>query len=137
MRFKLELRKRRIDTPTELTVNHQENGEIKATMCLGKNKTHLLKAASEITQQKEIYELIRRPLQPRYMSWKNVIYFDYPVHSETNQFFRSYLKSPVQMVLSQMRGILISSIFLLVLIILAFVYFRTWLAWWNKSLPWP
>lgn len=125
-RLKLELRKRGIDTPTELTVNHQENGEIKATMCLGKNKTHLLKAASETTQQKEIYELIRRPLQPRYMSWKNAIYFDYPVHSETNQFFRLYLKSPVQMVLSQMRGILISSIFLLVLIILAFVYmFRT------------
>lgn len=124
-RLRQELRKRGIDTPTELTVYHQENGEIKATMHLRKNKKRSPLSSSEDFLQREIDELVKRP-QPEYLSWKNTVYFDYPVHSEANQFFRLYLKSPAQVVLSQMQGILVSSIFLFVLIILAFVYmFRT------------
>lgn len=125
-RLQQELRKRGIDTPTELTVNHQEKGKANATMYLGKHPAHLQGSHSETALRREIDELIKRPLEPNYAFWKNAVYFDYPVHSESHQFFRLYLKSPAQVVLSQMQGILVSSICLLVLIILAFVYmFRT------------
>ncbi len=49
-------------------------------------------------------------------------YFDYPVISQPEQFYRLYIHSPTSAVLRQMAGILISSGLLLVLIIIAFIY---------------
>lgn len=125
-RLQEELRKRGIDTPTALTVNYQEKGEAGATMYLGKNKRPFYQTFSKATWKREIDELTKKPLQPNYTFWKNAIYFDYPIPCQPHQFFRLYLKSPTHVVLSQMQGILVSSVFLLILIILAFVYmFRT------------
>lgn len=121
IRLKQELQKRGITAETELTVNYQEAGNIKATMVFGKNKKPVRMSRSANLVQADVNALDSLE-SPCYYSWENAIYFDYPVHSESNQYFRLYLKSPTQAVLSQMRGILASSISLLVLIILAFIY---------------
>lgn len=121
IRLKQELQKRGITAETELTVNYQETEKVKATMVLGKNRRSVGMTHSVNLIQTDINALDSLE-SPRYYSWKNAIYFDYPIQSENNQYFRLYLKSPTQAVLSQMRGILVSSISLLILIILAFIY---------------
>ena len=49
-------------------------------------------------------------------------YFDYPIQTQPEQFYRLYIHSPAKTVLKQMAGILVSSGLLLVLIVIAFVY---------------
>ncbi|WP_297906139.1 HAMP domain-containing sensor histidine kinase [uncultured Parabacteroides sp.] len=58
----------------------------------------------------------------RFTTWKNPTYFDYPLHNESTLLYRLYLKSPASVILTQMKGILISSFLLLLLIICAFIY---------------
>lgn len=118
--LKDELHQRGIDTPFELLVNQEENEQIKATMFLGKYKknTHFV----PIKQLKDSLITLNPPPPPAFPPWKDAIYFDYPIHSQKAQYFRLYLKSPTQVVLSQMYGILASSVSLFILIIIAFVY---------------
>ena len=50
------------------------------------------------------------------------VHFDYPLHNESTLQYRLFLKSPASVILTQMKGILISSFLLLLLIICAFIY---------------
>lgn len=58
----------------------------------------------------------------RFTTWKNPVHFDYPLHNESTLLYRLFLKSPTSVILTQMKGILISSFLLLLLIICAFIY---------------
>ena len=58
----------------------------------------------------------------RFTTWKNPVHFDYPLHNESTLQYRLFLKSPASVILTQMKGILISSFLLLLLIICAFIY---------------
>lgn len=57
----------------------------------------------------------------RFTTWKNPVHFDYPLHNESTLQYRLFLKSPASVILTQMKGILISSFLLLLLIICAFI----------------
>lgn len=119
-RLKEELSQRGIDAPFELFVHHEEDKQIKATMNLGKHIKNNHFVPGDLS--KDSFELLNLPPSPAYPPWKDAIYFDYPIHSQQAQYFRLYLKSPTQVVLSQMYGILASSVSLFILIIIAFVY---------------
>lgn len=58
----------------------------------------------------------------RFTTWKKPVHFDYPLHNESTLQYRLFLKSPASVILTQMKGILISSFLLLLLIICAFIY---------------
>jgi len=58
----------------------------------------------------------------RFTTWKNPVHFDYPLHNESTLLYRLFLKSPTSVILTQMKGILISSFLLLLLITCAFIY---------------
>lgn len=58
----------------------------------------------------------------RSTAWKNPVHFDFPTYSESTPRYRLFLKSPASVIFTQMRGILISSFLLLLLIICAFIY---------------
>lgn len=118
--LKEELHQRGIDTPFELFVHYEEDKQIKATMYLGKYKKN--KHFIPDSLSRDSLELLNLPPSPAYPPWKNTISFDYPILSQDAQYFRLYLKSPTQVVLSQMYGILASSVSLFILIIIAFVY---------------
>lgn len=60
-------------------------------------------------------------LEP-FVKWKDAVYFDYPIQNENTLYYRLYLKSPASVILTQMKGILISSFLLLLLIVFAFIY---------------
>ena len=45
----------------------------------------------------------------RFTTWKNPVHFDYPLHNESTLQYRLFLKSPASVILTQMKGILISS----------------------------
>lgn len=119
-RLKEELNQRGINTPFELFVHHEEDKQIKATMYLRKYKKN--KHLIPDSLSKDSLEILNLPPSPVYPPWKNTISFDYPILSQEAQYFRLYLKSPTQVVLSQMYGILASSVSLFILIIIAFVY---------------
>lgn len=54
--------------------------------------------------------------------WKDATRFTYPIFTQPEQYYLLLLKTPAQLVLKQMTGILISSFLLIVLILLAFYY---------------
>lgn len=94
--LKLELKARGIDTPNELVVICKSREAGKSWMNLD-NPTE-------------------------FINWKKPVQIDYPIQNEQTLFYRLYLKSPSHVVFAQMRGILISSFLLLLLIIVAFIY---------------
>lgn len=55
-------------------------------------------------------------------NWDKVPLFNYPISTESEQYYQLTLKAPSQLVFKQMAGILISSLLLVILILIAFIY---------------
>lgn len=91
-----ELKAQDIETPNELVIIHKSGEDRKSWM--------------QIDNLEE------------FTNWKDPVYIDYPIQSDQTLFYRLYLKSPSNVILVQMRGILFSSFLLLLLIIIAFIY---------------
>ena len=55
-------------------------------------------------------------------NWDKASQFNYPISTQSEQYYRLTLKTPFQLVFKQMTGILISSLLLVILILIAFIY---------------
>lgn len=55
-------------------------------------------------------------------NWEKAPQFNYPISTKSEQYYRLILKTPAQLVFKQMAGILISSLLLVILILIAFIY---------------
>ncbi len=55
-------------------------------------------------------------------NWDKASQFNYPISTQSEQYYRLTLKTPFQLVFKQMAGILISSLLLVILILIAFIY---------------
>jgi len=119
-----ELKARNIDTDFQLNLVYQASEKHTILQTLSKN--HPGKDSDSTAAA---------------LDWKNAIYFDYPIilHSKDEMYtenkdgsgenlmnnpltYRLYIKSPVKVVLYQMLGILLSSLLVLVLVVITFVY---------------
>jgi len=118
-----ELKNRHIEARYQLNLVHQINPKHKVFQILGKNHPGM---ANDSTSA---------PLD-----WPDAIYFDYNISpiskyhamevdnlssEETISdpyMYRLYLKSPTRIILNQMSGILFSSFFVLIIIVITFIY---------------
>ena len=55
-------------------------------------------------------------------NWNKAIQFNYPISTQSEQYYQLTLKTPSLLVFKQMAGILISSLLLVILILIAFIY---------------
>lgn len=55
-------------------------------------------------------------------NWDKASQFNYPISTQSEQYYRLTLKTPSQLVFKQISGILISSLLLVILILIAFIY---------------
>ena len=55
-------------------------------------------------------------------NWDKASQFNYPISTQSEQYYRLTLKTPFQLIFKQMAGILISSLLLVILILIAFIY---------------
>lgn len=95
----VQLKQHNIFVPYKLDVVQLIDGAPKAYMSFGKDHTF---------EEKD--------------SWKDATKFTFPIPTQPEQYYQLSLKTPVQLVLRQMAGILISSFLLIVLILIAFIY---------------
>lgn len=55
-------------------------------------------------------------------NWNKAIQFNYPISTQSEQYYQLTLNTPSLLVFKQMAGILISSLLLVILILIAFIY---------------
>lgn len=55
-------------------------------------------------------------------NWDKASQFNYPISTQSEQYYRLTLKTPSLLVFKQISGILISSLLLVILILIAFIY---------------
>lgn len=55
-------------------------------------------------------------------NWSKAIQFNYPISTQSEQYYQLTLNTPSLLVFKQMAGILISSLLLVILILIAFIY---------------